>query len=105
MTGCISISAFAFLLGIPIGITRSAVGSKICAVTAGVKKYKSIIKKKQKKHYKIMFLAKAKLNIIDVLISKDVINWNISHDEFALINNVLNEYDDMKEETNNLNTS
>ena len=105
MTGCISISAFAFLLGIPIGITRSAVGSKICAVTAGVKKYKSIIKKKQKKHYKIMFLAKAKLNIIDVLISKDVINWNISHDEFALINNVLNEYDDMKEEINNLNTS
>ena len=74
MTGCISISAFAFLLGIPIGITRSAVGSKICAVTAGVKKYKSIIKKKQKKHYKIMFLAKAKLNIIDVLISKDLIN-------------------------------
>ena len=105
MTGCISISAFAFLLGIPIGITRSAVGSKICAVTAGVKKYKSIIKKKQKKHYKIMFLAKAKLNIIDVLISKDLINWNISHDEFALINNVLNEYDDMKEEINNLNTS
>ena len=105
MTGCISISAFAFLLGIPIGITRSAVGSKICVVTAGVKKYKSIIKKKQKKHYKIMFLAKAKLNIKDVLISRDLINWNISHDEFALINNVLNEYDDMKEETNNLNTS
>ena len=52
-----------------------------------------------------MFLAKAKLNIKDVLISRDLINWNISHDEFALINNVLNEYDDMKEETNNLNTS
>ena len=46
MTGWISISAFAFLLGIPIGITRSTVGSKICVVTAGVKKYKSIIKKK-----------------------------------------------------------
>ena len=74
MTGCISISAFAFLLGISIGITRSAVGSKICVVTAGVKKYKSIIKKKQKKHYKIMFLAKAKLNIKDVLISRDLIN-------------------------------
>ena len=67
MTGCISISAFAFLLGIPIGITRSTVESKICVVTAGVKKYKSIIKKK-------MFLAKAKLNIRDVLISKDLIN-------------------------------
>ena len=28
-TGCVSISAFASLVGIPIGITSSAVGSKI----------------------------------------------------------------------------
>ena len=36
-TGCISISAFASLLGIPIGITSSALGLKICAITAGIK--------------------------------------------------------------------
>ena len=44
--GCISSSSFASLVGIPIGITSSAIGFKICAITVGVKKYKSIIKKK-----------------------------------------------------------
>ena len=45
--GCISSSSFASLVGIPIGITSSAIGFKICAITVGVKKYKSIIKKKK----------------------------------------------------------
>ena len=47
ITDCISISAFASLLGIPVGITSSAIGLKICAITAGSKKYESIIKKKK----------------------------------------------------------
>ena len=48
ITGCISISPFASLLGIPIRITNSGIGLKICAITAGIKKYESIIKKKKK---------------------------------------------------------
>ena len=47
ITGCVSISAFASL--VPIGITSSALGLKIFAITAGIKKYKSIIKKNKKK--------------------------------------------------------
>ena len=47
-TGWISISTFASLLGIPRGNTSSAIGLKICAITAGINKYKSIIKKKKK---------------------------------------------------------
>ena len=43
ITGCVSISAFASLVGIPIGITSSAIGLKTCAITAAIKKYKSII--------------------------------------------------------------
>ena len=43
ITGCISIFAFASLIGISIGITSSAIGLKICVITAGIKKYKSII--------------------------------------------------------------
>ena len=58
VTGCILISAFASLLGIPIWITSSAIGLKICAITAVVKKYKSIIKKKKRKHDKILLLPK-----------------------------------------------
>ena len=38
ITRCVPISAFASLVGIPIGITSSAIGLKICAITAGVKK-------------------------------------------------------------------
>ena len=54
VTGCISISAMASLLGNPIGITSSSIGLKICAITAGIKKYKSILKKMKKKHDKIV---------------------------------------------------
>ena len=37
------------LLFVLIDITRSAVGTNICAINAGINKYKSIIKKKKKK--------------------------------------------------------
>ena len=54
VTGYVSIFAFAFLVGITIGNTRSEIGLKIFVVTAGIKKYKSIIKKKKKKHDSIV---------------------------------------------------
>ena len=47
-------------------------------------------------------LAKSKLKIIKVLISKALIDSNINHDEFVLIN-VLKEFYDMKEEIKNSN--
>ena len=47
--GCVSISAFASLAGVPACIASSAVGLTICAINAGIKKYKSVIKKKRKK--------------------------------------------------------
>ena len=49
-TGCIRISVFASLFVIPIGITSSPKELKNCAITARIKKCKSIIKKKKKKH-------------------------------------------------------
>ena len=70
ITGCVSISAFASLVGIPIRTTSSIKGLKIYVITTAVKKYKSKIKKKRKKHDKIVLLAKSQLNNIEVLISK-----------------------------------
>ena len=55
-------------------------------------------------HDKIVMLAKSKLNSIEVLISKDLIDSSISHDKFILINNVLKEYDNMKKEIKNSKT-
>ena len=48
ITACVSISAFASLVGIPIGSTSYAIGLKICAIAAGIKKYKPVIKKEKK---------------------------------------------------------
>ena len=56
-----------------------------------------MIQKKKKKHNKIVLLAKSKSNSIEVLISKALIDSDISPDEFVLINNVLEEYNKMKE--------
>ena len=50
VTGCVSISAFASLVCVPCfcWYYESVVGIKVCAIAAGIKKYKLIIKKKKK---------------------------------------------------------
>ena len=64
---------FIFFVGIPVGIASSVTTIEIYVVTAGIKKYKSIIKKK-KKHDKVALLAKTKLNTIEVSISKALLD-------------------------------
>ena len=96
INGFITISAFVSLVGVSITIVASAIKIEECLITSGIRKYKSIIKKKKKKHHKVVLLAKPKLNSIDVLLSKALIDSNISRDEFVLINNVLKEFCDMK---------
>ena len=39
ITGCVSVSPFACLLGIPIEITSSVIALNICAIAAANKKY------------------------------------------------------------------
>ena len=75
VTGCISLSAFASLLDIPLEITSSAIRLKICAITAGIKKYKPTIRKKKKKHDNIAWLEITKLYSIEVLISTNLIDF------------------------------
>ena len=96
--GYVSMSAFISLLCVAVDITGSF-------ITAGIKKYKSIIKKKKKKHDKLVLLGKDKLNTIEVLISKVLIDSYISHDEFVSVNNVLRECCEIKEEIKNPETS
>ena len=90
ITRCISIFAFCSLSGVPIEITISAIGLKICAITAWITKYKLINKKMKRKHDKILLLSKSKLNRREVFISKALIDSNISH--------VLKENDKMKDQ-------
>ena len=43
-----------------------------------------------------MLLPKTKLNTMQVLIPKSLVDWNISLDEFVSVNNRIKEYDDIK---------
>ena len=73
---------FVSLLGIPKGIRSSAIGVKIRPIAAGIKRYRSIIKKNKNKHDEIVLLAKFKLNIMEVFMA--LIDSNISNDKFVL---------------------
>ena len=48
-----------------------------------------------------MLLAKTKLNTIEVLVSKTLIDFNINHDEFVSVNKVVREQNEMKKEIKN----
>ena len=52
-----------------------------------------------------MLLGKTKLDTIKVLISKGLVDSYISHDKFVSVNNILRQYNGMKEEIKHLETS
>ena len=67
--------------------------------------YKLIIKKKKKMHDKTVLMGKDKLNTIEVLIFKSLIDSYISHDKFISVNIILREYNDIKNKMKNPQTS
>ena len=84
-------------LCVTVGITNTSVEKKLCNHCRDQKVSVSY-KIKQKKHEKIDLLGKDKLNIIEVSISKALIDSYISYDEFVSVNNVLRQYNQMEEE-------
>ena len=51
---------------------------------------------KKKKHDKTVLLGKSKLDTIEILFSKVLIDSYISYDEFISVNSVLRKYNEMK---------
>ena len=84
VTVCISLSAFTSLLDVSKGIMSSTTGLNICGIIARIKKYKSIIKKKKKKHDKIALLANTILDCIKGLISRSLTDSYIELDYFLI---------------------
>ena len=70
VTGCFSVYVFAPLVCVPVGITSSTIGLNICVTIAGIKKYKSIVKKREEEAWKNIGVRKDKLNAIEGLIYK-----------------------------------
>ena len=83
-------------------ITGSLLTLIFTVITGIVKKLLNITRKKKKKHNKIIALAKTKLNVIETLISQGLIDFDISHEEFAKIIDEKNKYEGIKENLKNI---
>ena len=93
----LSIASHATAVGIPVGIARASLTLIFTVTTGVVKKLFNITRKKKKKHNKIIILARNKLNIIETLISKALIDFDISHEEFSKIIFEKNNYEQIKD--------
>ena len=83
--GTLSIVSHATVVGIPVGIAGASLTVIFTVTTGVVKKLLNIIRKKKKKHNKIITLARNKLNIIETLISRALTDFDVSHEEFSKI--------------------
>ena len=57
-------------------------------------------KKRKKKHNKVLYLGKNKLDCIKMLISQSIMDLNIIHDQFKMIINEKKDNDNQKNITN-----
>ena len=95
--GTLSIVSHATVVGIHVGIAGSSLTVIFTVTTSVVKKILNVTRKKKKKHNKIITLAKNKLNIIEILISQALIDFDISHEEFSKIIYEKNNYEQIKD--------
>ena len=91
------------VVGAPVGIARASVTLIFSLKTRIIKKLLSITRNKNKKHDKILMLAKSKLNSIETLVLKALIDMEISHQEFITILKEKDKYEKMKENGRNVN--
>ena len=99
--GTLSLISHAAVVGIPVGLVGSPLTVLFSITTGIVKKILNTTRKKKKKHNKIIVLARNKLNIIETLISKALIDFYISHEEFKKIIDEKEKYEQIKENIKN----
>ena len=81
----VCIISSASLVGPPIGIASGSFTLIFFLTTEIIKTLLSITRNKMKKHDKILMLPKSKLHSIETLVSQELIDMEISHDEFNVI--------------------
>ena len=100
--GTLSITSYASVVGIPVGIAGSSL-TLIFTIGTGISKLLlNVTKKRKKKHNNIIALSKNKLNMIDKLLSGALNDSEISHEEFTNIINEANIYENIKENNKEL---
>ena len=104
LSGSISIASFATIIGVPAGIVGTCCGFTFSITSGFVKKFLKTIRNKNKKHNKIVMLARSKLNSIESKISEALINNEISHEDFMTILNEEKKYRELKESIRMMNS-
>ena len=92
-TGGVCIISFMSAVGALIEIASACF---TLIFTLIIKKLLSITRNKNKKHDKILMLAKSKLNSIEILLSQALIDIEIRHEEFVTTLNERGKYEKMK---------
>ena len=92
----VSIISFTSVAGAPVGIESASFTLNFSLTTGIIKKLLGTTRNKNKKHDKILMLAKSKLNSVETLISQALIDMEISHEEFVSILKEKDKYEKMK---------
>ena len=95
-SGGVSIISFTSVAGAPVGIESASFTLNFSLTTGIIKKLLGTTRNKNKKHDKILMLAKSKLNSVETLISQALIDMEISHEEFVSILKEKDKYEKMK---------
>ena len=81
-----SIISFTVVIGAPVGKLSASFSLAFSLNTGMIKKVLQITRnKKKKKTHKILVLARSKLNSIETLISKALIDYKISYEEYETV--------------------
>ena len=88
---------FTSFVGAPVGQASASLTLYVCLTTGIVKKILNITRNKNKKHDKILILAKNKLNSIETPIPRTLIDMEISHEEFITIFKEKDKYGRVKD--------
>ena len=101
-TGGVCIISHASVVGAPIRIASTGFTVLLSLATGITKKLLKTTRNKKKKHDKTLTLAKSKLNNIESLISRALIDMEISHEEFIAILKEKDKYEKMEENVRNI---
>ena len=103
-SGSISIASFATVTGTPVGIASASLSLTSSLATGIVKMLLKATRNKNKKHNKIIMLARSKLNSTEGKVSGALINSEISHEDFIVIINEEKNNRELKESIRMMNS-
>ena len=81
-----------------LGLISSIFSSLFCLSSGVVKKLQQETKTRKKKHNKLLHLTKNKLDCVEMLVGKSVMDGIIDHNEFLTIMKEKKDYDNQKNE-------